>query len=353
VTEGLIYLVGLPTEVYGDSDMGPQFRQRRYFYYLSGVDFEDCTLAYDIGRDHLQLFIPPVNRRTVVWMGTTPGIEECEEKYDVDEVALTTNINEYILKWLQNSSVRRKIYVLHSDQCPPLFDSGNYSNSNEILNTDLLQPAMDSARVTKTEHEIKLLRIANKITAAAHLSVLKGIRRFKNESEIEATFLATCVAAQAKHQSYNIIAASGENPSILHYSKNDECLDGRQLVCLDAGCEWQCYASDVTRTFPISGRYSKEAKAIYDIVASAQEGYICQMKPGASFHDLNRGVDITLTKGLLEVGLLRNGSIEECLAVGVQAAFFPHGVSLCFYVVILSSDLLSKSSKLLDILTYR
>jgi Xaa-Pro dipeptidase len=331
VEGGLIYLVGLPTEVYGDSDMGPQFRQRRYFYYLSGVDFADCILAYDIARDHLQLFIPPVNPRSAIWFGPSPGIEDCKEAYDVDEVALTTaaDLNGYVMKWLKKTGGHNKLYVLHPEQCPPLFESCNLPSFRKILNTDLLQPAMDIARVTKTDYEIKMMRKANEISAAAHLKVLKGLRHFKNESEIEATFLSACVEAKAKHQAYGVIAASGENPSILHYMKNDEPLEGRQLVCLDAGSEWQCYASDVTRTFPISGTYSKEAKAIYDLVALAQEGYIKQMKPGASFHELGQWADKTIAKGLLDVGLLHNGSLEDCLAVGVQGAFFPHSVSIC------------------------
>jgi Xaa-Pro dipeptidase len=90
------------------------------------------------------------------------------------------------------------------------------------------------------------------------------------------------IALQAKHQAYGIIAASGENASTLHFGANNEPLEGRQLVVLDAGCEWQEYASDVTRTFPISGTWTTEAKGIYDIVAKMQEECIAMVKPGVS-----------------------------------------------------------------------
>lgn len=89
-----------------------------------------------------------------------------------------------------------------------------------------------------------MLRKANGISAQAHINVLRSIKALKNESEIEAIFTATCIAKKAKQQAYGIIAGSGENASTLHYGANDEPLKGRQLVCLDAGCEWKCYASD-------------------------------------------------------------------------------------------------------------
>jgi len=185
---------------------------------------------------------------------------------------------------------------------------------------------MDEARLIKSAHEIKLLRIANEISAAAHLNVLKGVKHFKNESEIEATFLATSVAAQAKHQSYGVIAASGENASVLHYMANDQPLRGRQMVCLDAGAEWECYSSDVTRTFPISGTYSKEAKAIYDIVAKMQEEYIAMIKPGVELRALLAVADDIAYEGLAALGLLHNGTKAEYKAARVAAAFFPHGI---------------------------
>jgi Xaa-Pro dipeptidase len=145
-----------------------------------------------------------------------------------------------------------------------------------------------------------------------------------NETEIEATFEASCVSAGAKKQAYEVIAGSGENASTLHYVANNQPLKGRQLVCLDAGCEWECYASDVTRTFPISGTFSKEATEIYDIVKEMQERCVELVKPGVNFRNLHLLALQIAVKGLMKLGILHNGSFEAVLRTGI--AFFPHGV---------------------------
>lgn len=190
-----------------------------------------------------------------------------------------------------------------------------------------LQIAMDAARMIKDSHEIKLIRKANEVTAKAHREVLSNILKFKNEAQVEAIFLDACVAEDAKHQAYEVIAASGENSSTLHYIKNDEPLEGRQLMCLDAGCEWECYASDVTRTFPISGTWpSKEAKEIYDLVQNMQTACISRLAPGVRFLDLHVLAHQIAIQGLMGLGILHNGDPEEVYRAGTSRAFFPHGL---------------------------
>ena len=306
------------------------FRQRRFFYYLSGADFEGCIVTYDIGRDHLCLYIPPVNLREVIWYGSTPSIEECEKKYDVDCVDLTSNVESHIIKWIMNNSKDLcTIYILHLEQSPQLINVGPalesaFGKKRVIMDWTLLQPAMETARVIKSNHEIGLIRRANEISSMAHRAVLANLMRMSNETEIEAAFEATCISAGAKRQAYEIIAGSGENASTLHYIANNQPLKGRQLVCLDAGCEWECYASDITRTFPISGTLSKEAKEIYAIVQEMQERCIESVKPGVVFYDLHQLAMEIAVKGLMKLGILHNGTFKEILPTGV--AFFPHGV---------------------------
>ena len=186
---------------------------------------------------------------------------------------------------------------------------------------------MDVARVTKDSFEVKLIRRANSVSAYAHRAVLDGIHRFKNEAQIEATFIDTCMSQGAKHQAYSVIAASGENNSTLHYFKNDEPLKGRQLVCLDAGCEWDCYASDITRTFPISGTWpSQEAKDVYELVQLMQTTCIEKLKPGVRFLDLHLLAHNIAIEGLLRLGILHRGTPEEMYQSGASQAFFPHGL---------------------------
>lgn len=125
---------------------------------------------------------------------------------------------------------------------------------------------------------------------------------------------------------YPTIAGSGKNAGILHYIANNEPLQGRQLVCLDAGSEYQNYSSDVTRTFPISGFLGTEAAAIYDIVQSMQESCIALLKPGVQMIDLHRLAHRIAIAGLLQLKIFHQGSAEEIEAAGTSRAFFPHGL---------------------------
>lgn len=309
------------------------FRQRRFFYYLSGADFEDCVVTYDIGRDSLRLYIPPVNPREVIWLGPTPSIEECEEKYDIDYVDVTSNVNHDIIKWVIDSPKQTStIYILHQEQGPQLMHMGSalqsvFGKKKLIMDWTRLQPAMEAARVIKSDYEVGLIRRANDISSMAHRAVLANLTDMSNETEIQATFEASCVSAGAKKQAYDVIAGSGENSSTLHYVANNQPLKGRQLVCLDAGCEWECYASDVTRTFPLSGTLSKEANDIYSIVQEMQEQCIKRLRPGVIFRDLQILAMEIAVKGLMKLGILHNGTFKEVFPTGV--AFFPHGV--CIY----------------------
>ena len=326
----MIYLLGQQSALLEDSELPVPFRQRRFFYYLSGADFEDCIVTYDIERDHLSLYIPPVNPKEVIWLGPTPSVEECEEKYDVDYVGLTSGVNSDIIKWFINSPKQTTtLYILHQEQSPQLVNMGSaletvLEKKKLIMDWELLQPAMEAARVIKSDYEVGLIRRANDITSMAHRAVLANLADMTNETEIEATFEASCVSAGAKKQAYEVIAGSGENASTLHYVANNQSLKGRQLVCLDAGCEWECYASDVTRTFPISGTFSKEAKEIYDIAKEMQERCIERVKPGVIFRDLHLLALKIAVKGLMKLGILHNGTFEAVLQTGI--AFFPHGV---------------------------
>lgn len=327
---GLIYLEGLPSIEYEDSDQPVYFRQRRYFYYLTGINFPDCTVTYNIQRDQLRLWIPTERTgRDVIYNGSTPTPEEIHTKYDFDHVNRCGSLEGYLAHFAYREN--GDIFVLHEDQKPKLPNRLNDTTVWSYIDhfdTSRLQPAMDASRAIKSAHEIKLIRKASDISAQAHINVLRGIKYFENEAEAEAVFTATCIAAQAKQQAYNVIAGAGENASTLHYIANNEPLKGRQLLCLDASCEWDCYASDVTRTFPISGKFTPEAKAIYDIVAQMQDECIKMVKPKANYRDIHMHAHKVATLGLMELGLLHNGTFEELYAVGASVAFYPHGVRI-------------------------
>ncbi|KAJ3942237.1 uncharacterized protein N0V96_007732 [Colletotrichum fioriniae] len=322
-SDGLVFLPGEPSRSYEDSDMGPTFRQRRYFYYLSGANFADCAVTYELASDRLILWIPYVEPRQVLWFGSTPGISECLKQFDVDDVRYTTQLNKFLYRHLTPGST---LYVLHADQVPPLLHGDLLQTAAEVrVDATSLQPAADQARVVKTEYEVAMIRKAAAVSAAAHRKVAERLLKLGNESEIEAIFQAWCTTEGAREQSYAIIAGSGKNASTLHYDANDEPLEGREVVVFDAGCEWHCYASDITRTLPISGRFSTESRAVYEVVARMQDECIARIRPGTLFFDLHVHASRVAQEGLLKLGVLR-GDPAEVWDAGTVAAFFPHGL---------------------------
>lgn len=334
VQSGLIYIPGLPSLEYEDSDQPVAFRQRRYFYYMSGLDISGCALTYDIGNDRLSAFIPPANYGSnVIFNGLNPTCKEIKTEYEFDDVQRITNL-AYCLALFIKNDLASNIYVLHEYDVPQslLQRMALTTGKDEKPKFDylLLKPAMNAARVIKSPYELKMIRKASAITAQAHVNVLRAIKTLKNETEVEAIFAATCISEKAKQQAYGIIAAAGSNASTLHYVANNTPLSGRQVLCLDAGCEWKLYASDVTRTFPVSGKWTEEAKEIYDLVAKMQEECIAMVKPGADFRDIQIHAERVAVDGLMKLGLLRGGTLEELCAARASVAFFPHGLGRKF-----------------------
>ncbi|KAJ9136675.1 Xaa-Pro dipeptidase [Pleurostoma richardsiae] len=318
---GLIYLPGEKAREYEDSDQQVPFRQRKYFFYLSGANFPGCAVTYDIAKDWLTLWIPHNEPVLALWYGTTPTVEECKAKYDVDDVKYVSKLEKYICAVPPTTIM----YILKPEHGPPKRERPCRGPLH--LDTYKLRKAMDAARVVKTDYEVAMIRRATDLSSAAHRAVLERLRGMKNEGEIEAAFRGSCLAQGAKMEAYPVIAGSGPNAAALHYSANDESLEGRQLVVLDAAYEWAGYASDITRTFPVSGRFTPEARAVYDVVDRMQRECVSRITPGVLFYDLTRRAHLVAAEGLLALGIFRGGGTpEEIVANGTTAAFFPHGL---------------------------
>ncbi|KAJ5091318.1 hypothetical protein NUU61_006188 [Penicillium alfredii] len=320
-SNGLIFLAGQPTINWRDSDQGRPFRQRRYFYYLSGVDEADCFLTYDIESDLLTLYVPDFDLHRAIWMGPTLSREEAQDKYDVDRVRYHASLQEGLQSWLGRRSSDSSLYLIHESEKP------EYLPADLPVDLEKLRPAMNAARGVKDEYEIRMIRQANNISGLAHRKVLERIRTMSNESEIEGLFLDTCVSHGARNQAYEIIAPSGPNAAVLHYVRNNESLHKKPLVLLDAGAEWNCYASDITRTFPLTGDWSNPyVRDIYQLVERMQEECIRLIRRGTRFlslHDLAHEIAID---GLLALGVLKAGTVAEIRRSGVSKVFFPHGL---------------------------
>ncbi|SPO04591.1 probable Probable Xaa-Pro aminopeptidase PEPP [Cephalotrichum gorgonifer] len=315
--EGVLYLEARMTKMIEDNDSPEPFRQRRYFNYLTGCQLPDCYLTYDIPTSHSTLFIPPIDPDDVIWSGLPVSPAEALLKYDVDEVKFTTDLNPELARLSKKSGTLFAIAGQVSDHVA----LSGFTNKN----LDILKEAIEACRVVKDDYEIALIQKANDISAVAHTAVLEKVKSAKNEAELEGVFLEKCVARGAKEQSYHGIFASGRAAATLHYIANDAPLAGKLNVLLDAGAEWECYASDVTRTFPISGEFSKESREIYDIVLRMQTESIAMLKADVVWDDVHLHAHKVAIDGLLKLGILK-GDKDEILKARTSVAFFPHGL---------------------------
>jgi Xaa-Pro aminopeptidase len=178
-------------------------------------------------------------------------------------------------------------------------------------------------RVLKSPAEIELMRKAAQISAHAHRTLMTHCRVNQKEYELEALFQYQCMQAGARALAYPSIIAGGSNACILHYIKNDETLKDGDLVLVDAGAEYQNYASDITRTFPVNGQFNAFQKALYQVVLKAQCAAIELLKPGLIWEQLQGVMVEILTEGLLELGILK-GNLKKLIAEKAYQKFYMH-----------------------------
>jgi Xaa-Pro dipeptidase len=313
----LVVLQGEKKANYSGSDQPRHFRQDRYFYYITGCNEPDCYVTYDISKDFLTLWLPQANPSRVFYDGRGSTPEEAMAKYDIDDA-------KYIMPDLSGKSTQATIETYLLARCA---SQGRWP---QVLPTEVLTPAMDACRAVKDSEEIELIREANRISSEAHRQVLKQLSHLTTEAQAEGIFLNTCISEGAKEQAYGPIMGSGPNAGILHYQGNDEAFDDRQVLLIDASCEWQLYAADITRTMPLNRKNpghwpSKEAEAVYRAVEKVQEACIKMLRPGIYFIDVNRNAIHMTIDALLELGVLK-GDHTEIFHQGTDGAFFPHGL---------------------------
>lgn len=190
----------------------------------------------------------------------------------------------------------------------------------------VLRDAIEACRVTKSPYEIALLRHANGITTAAHTAVLRSLKSKENERELEAVFIERCIALGAPKQAYHGIFGSGTDAATLHYVHNDKPLEEKLNILVDAAAEYNCYCADVTRTIPLSGKFTPESRAIYEIVNEMQSECLGMMKAGVLWEDVHKRAHEVAIEGLLHLGILKGARKTEIYGRGTSVAFFPHGL---------------------------
>lgn len=243
--------------------------------------------------------------------------EEALEQYDVDNVKYTTDVNATLAHLGPISKTIFAVPDQVSDNIAFLeFDDKNLS---------ILKDAINYSRAIKTPYEIALMQKANDISSEGHALVMKKVKHAANEAELHAVFTSHCTAHGARNMAYDVIAASGRAAATLHYVRNDQPLAGKLNLLMDAGCELDCYASDITRTYPVGGKFTPESRAIYDIVLRMQNESIGMLKEGVRWDDVHEHAHRVAIDGLLALGILK-GDKEEIFKSRTSVAFMPHGL---------------------------
>ena len=307
-----------------------RFRPHSDFWYLTGFREPGAVLVLVPGREQGEcvLFLRPRVQTEETWTGLRLGVERAKDVLGVDEARpiaeLWTALAE-LLAGFEHVVYRAGEEEARDREMIGVLNKLRAGARNGVqAPTSWLDPAasLHELRLFKTADEVARIRRAGEVTREAHVAAMAAAGRASSEAEIDALVLHTFYK-HAGREAYNNIVAGGANACILHYTENDAPLRRGDLLLIDAGCELDCYASDVTRTFPVSGTFSGEQKAIYELVLEAHKGAIEAVRPGAAFlapHEVSQRV---ISEGLLELGLL-TGSLDEVLEQKTYTRFFMH-----------------------------
>ena len=309
--EGLAILPAA-REVIRNRDVHYPFRQSSDFSYLTGFPEPDGVAVLAPGRKEgeLVLFCRPRDPEREQWDGPRAGVEGAVALYGADQafplgdldaqmpglmdgrerlyfpVGADPDFDARVLAWV--SQVRAQV---RKGASPP-----------EVFIT--IESLLHEQRLRKSAAELKVMRRAARISAQAHRHLMRFCRPGRRESDLESEFLHQCAIQGARWQAYQPIVAGGANACVLHYVANDAELKDGDLALIDAGCELDGYASDITRTFPVNGRFSPPQRAIYEVVLEAQAAAIAKARPGNAWNEPHEAVLQVLTKGLIRLGIL-------------------------------------------------
>ncbi|MGM0953018.1 MAG: Xaa-Pro aminopeptidase [Pseudomonadota bacterium] len=312
-------------------DVLHSFRQDSDFQYLTGFGEPEAVLALIPGREHGEavLFCKERNPEKELWDGFLVGPEGAIEHYGLDDAFPISDIDEILPGMIEGRS--RVYYPLGKD---PAFDN-RVMDWVKVIRSKVragahppgefvaLEHLLHDLRLFKSPAEVKVMAKAGKISAEAHCRAMKRARRGGYEYNLEAELIHTFMDHGTRETAYPSIVGSGTNACILHYIENSAPLKEGDLVLIDAGCELECYASDITRTFPVSGKFSAEQKALYEVVLAAQYEAIDAVRPGNHWNQPHEAALKVLTQGLIDLGLL-SGSVDEAIEKAAYRPFFMH-----------------------------
>lgn len=329
---GFVFLQGGEEQTRYCTDHTELFRQESYFAYLFGVREPGFYGAIDIASGQSYLFIPRLPAEYAVWLGEIKPLSHFKERYMVDMVFY---VDEIVRVLHDHSGELEKpfLYLLFGLNT----DSDKFSKPAEIeemekFDTDLntLHPILIDCRIIKTEKELALIQYANDVSSEAHIEVMRKVSAGMREYQLESIFLHHIyMYGGCRHCSYTCICATGGNSAVLHYghaaAPNDRVLNDGDMALLDMGAEYHFYGSDITCSFPVNGKFTKDQAIIYNAVLKAHDSVITSMQPGVSWIEMHKLAEKTILESLKAEGILL-GDVDDMMSRRLGAVFMPHGL---------------------------
>jgi len=328
---GGVAVLATAPEVARNRDTHYPYRPDSYFHYLTGFPEPEAVLAIVADADSTTsiLFCRDKNEEREIWDGFRHGPVGALERFGLDDARSITTIDQELPKLLADRPA-----LFHPLAADPVADAAVQRWLGAVRGQSRagvtapaaaydLHALLDEMRLVKDAAELDLMRRAARISAGAHVRAMRATAPGRREYEIEAELLHEFRRHGSEFPAYGSIVAGGPNACVLHYRDNDRPLRDGDLLLIDAGCEFQGYASDITRTFPVNGRFSGPQRTLYEIVLAAQAAAIAATRPGARFTEPHDAAVRVLAQGMIDCGLIA-GSLDGAIESGAYRRFYMH-----------------------------
>lgn len=328
-------LIFAAPEAIRSADSDYPYRQNSDFWYFTGFNEPEAILVLiksDNTHSHSVIFNRERDKNAEIWFGRRLGQDAAPEKLAVDKALSFNELDDRLYQLLNGLN-----NVYHAQGLYEYADKALFTALNKLRNGSRQKlkapatmidwrPLVHEMRLFKSPEECAVIRQATEITADAHLRAMKVCRPGMFEYQLEAEIHHEFTYHGARYPSYNTIIGSGENGCILHYTENEMKMRDGDLVLIDAGCELDGYAGDITRTFPVNGKFTPAQREIYDIVLESLSTALALYRPGTTIQDVTSEVVKIMVTGLVKLGLLV-GEIDDLIETKAYREFFMHGLS--------------------------